>query len=353
MFLRGRVATDDSTAVPKDVMVERVCNDRVIQQVYTSPLGDFSMQLGTKVNAVLDASGDPLSQSGTAGKDTSMGIPRRELANCELRATVSGFYDGIIRLAGLDNFGGNIDVGAIVVQRTAKIEGLTLSATPYQAPKEAVKAYEKGQEAERKGNFAGAHKYFETAVQSYPKYTSAWFRLGNVLQKENQKDAARKAYTQATTIDDRFLPPYLSLASMAYEDGNWTALLDLTNHILERDPMNHAAVTSYIVDLDPLNCADAYFYNAMANYQLNKFADAERSGVKAEHLALLTRFPQLHLLMAEIFVRKNDYANAISEMQTYLELAPHASNAEQVRAQLAKFQKLNDSASSGEKPDRM
>ncbi len=184
-----------------------------------------------------------------------MGISRGELRNCELRASASGFRDGVISLIDLDTFGNNIDVGAIVVQRATKIEGMTLSATPYKAPKDARRAYEKGLEAERNGKLANARKYFETAVEIYPNYANAWFQLGTVLEKENQKDAARAAYTQATTIDNRFLPPYLSLASMAYHAENWTEVLSLTEHILDLDPLNHAAVTGYIVDPDPLNCA--------------------------------------------------------------------------------------------------
>jgi Tetratricopeptide repeat len=352
MFLRGHVATDDGTPVPNDVLVERVCNNRVRQQLYASSRGDFSMQLGSKADSFLDAGGDPASQSGVVGRDSVMGISRRELRNCDLRASTSGFHDGVISLVELDTFGSNIDVGVIVVQRATKIEGMTLSASPYKAPKDARRAYEKGLDAERKGKLANARKYFETAVEIYPKYASAWYQLGTISEKENQKDAARAAYTQATTIDNRFLPPYLSLASMAYAAENWTEVLNFTGHILDLDPLNHAAVTAYVVDLDPLNCADAYFYNAVANYKLNKIEDAEKSGLKAEHF-LLTRFPQLHLLLAEIFARKNDYATAISEIQTYLELAPHAKNADQVRAQLAKLEKLNDSMSTSEKPDHM
>jgi tetratricopeptide (TPR) repeat protein len=353
MFLRGRVATGDGTPVPHDVLVERVCNNRVLQQLYASTHGDFSMQLGSRADSFLDVSGDPTSQSGGAGKDSVMGISRRELKNCDLRASTSGFRDGVISLVELDSFGSNIDVGIIVVRRATKIEGMTLSASPYKAPKDARRAYVKGLDAERDGKLANARKYFETAVEIYPNYVNAWFQLGTVLEKENQKDTARTAYTQATTIDNRFLPPYMSLASMAYEEENWTEVLNLTDHILDLDPLNHAAVTGYIVDLDPTNCADVYFYNAVAYYKLNKIEDAQKSGLKAERIALLTRSPQLHLLMAEIFVRKNDYATAISELHTYLELAPHAKNSDQVRAQLAKLEKLNDSASTSEKPDHM
>ena len=345
MFLRGRVATNDGAPVPYDVLVERVCNNRVRQEVYASSHGDFSMPLGSRADSFPEASADSTSPYGVASKDSVMGISRHQLTNCELRASASGFHSGVISLVELGAFDSNIDVGVIVVRRATKIEGMTLDATPYKAPKDARRAYEKGLQAEKNGKLADARKYFETAVEIYPNSANAWFQLGTVLQKENQKDAARKAYTQATTIDTRFLPPYLSLASIAYATGNWTEVLNLTGHILDLDPLNHAAVTGYILDLDPLNYADAYFYNAVANYKLNKLEDAEKSGLKAEHLDLRTDFPRLHLLLAEIFARKNNYALAISEIQTYLALVPHAKDADQVREQLAKLEKLNGSVS--------
>jgi tetratricopeptide (TPR) repeat protein len=351
MFLRGRVATSDGTPVPHDVMVERVCNNRVRQQLYASPHGDFSMQLGSRADSFLDASGDAPSQSGLPAKNSDMGISRRDLTNCELRASAPGFHSAVISLLGLDEFGSSIDVGVIVVQRAIKIEGVTLSAIPYKAPKDARKAYEKGLQAEKNGKLVDAHKYFETAVKIYPSFAFAWFQLGTVLQTENQNDAARKAYTQATAIDARFLPPYLLLASMAYETGNWLEVLTLTGHILDLDPVNHAAATGYVLDLDPMNYVGAYFYNAMANYKLDRIEDAEKSGLKAEHLDLYTRFPQVHLLLAEIFARKNNYAMAVMETQIFLELAPHAKDADRVREQLVKWEKLNSSAPTSEKPD--
>ena len=140
---------------------------------------------------------------------------------------------------------------------------------------------------------------------------------------------------------------------MAFVEGNWPVLLALTNHILDLDSLSQVAVTGFIVDTDPLNSADAYFYNAAADFQLNKLEVAERSALKAEHIALPAHFPQVHLLLGEIFARKNDYATAISELHTYLELAPNASNADQVRAHLAKLEKLNDQVKFPEKPDHM
>ena len=352
MFLLGRVATDDGTPVPYDVVVERVCNDRVRQQVYATSRGDFSMELGSMADSYLDASGDRSPQYGQASKVPGMGISRLELINCELRAKVSGFQSSVISLVELTPMSSNMNVGAIVVHRATKIKGMTLSAAPYKAPRDARRAYEKGLEAERNGRLADARQYFEKAVEIYPKYAHAWFRLGAVLQNLAQKESARTAYTHATTIDSKFLPPYLSLASMAFESKDWTQVLNLTNQVLDHDPLKYANVTGYIVDLDPLDFAEAYFYNSAANYKLNKIEEAEKSGLKAERLDVRPRFPQLHLLLAEIFARKNNYANAISETRIYLELAPHAKNADQVRERLAKLEKLNGPVSSSEKTDQ-
>jgi hypothetical protein len=352
MFLGGRVATYDSSPVPSDMLVERVCNNKVRQEVYASPHGDFTMQLGSRADSFPEGSADAESTSGVSNKDSAMGIPRRELTNCELRVSAAGFFSRSVSLMEVDTFASNIDVGVIVVKRGGKVEGATLSAIPYRAPKDARRAYEKGLEAEKKGKLAAARKYFETAVEIYPSFANAWFQLGSVLQKENEKDEARKAYTQATTLDSKFMPPYLFLASLAFETGNWTEVLKLTSHILDLDPLNQTNITGYFVDLDPLNYSEAYFYNSFANYKLNKIEDAEKSALKAEHLDLRTHFPQLHLLLAQIFARKNNYARAIEEIQTYLALVPLAKDADQQREQLAKLEKMNSPTSTVEKPDQ-
>jgi hypothetical protein len=352
LFLLGRVATDDGTPVPHDALVERVCNASVRQQVYATSRGDFSMELGSMTDSYLDSSADGSPQYGQVSTVPGTGISRLKLTNCELRATVSGFHSDVISLVGFTPVSSSMDVGTIVVHRAAKIKGMTLSAAPYKAPRDARSAYEKGLQAESHGRLADARQYFEKAVEIYPKYAIAWFQLGAVLQNLDQKESARTAYTRATTIDSKFLPPYLSLASMAYEAEDWTQVLDLTNHLLDLDPLKYANVTGYILDLGPLDYTEAYFYNSAANYKLNNIEDAEKSGLQAERLDVRPRFPQLHLLLAEIFARKNDYATAISETKIYLDLAPHANDAGQARERLAKWEKLNAPVPSSEKTDQ-
>ena len=343
MFLRGHVATTDGTKLPHDALVERVCNNNIRQQVYTSPDGSFSMQLGSRQNTTLDASagaGDlRLGSPGNLGNMPSeMGIPRTELTNCEVRVSLAGFRSDTITLVTRDSFAGTMDVGSIVVERIEKIQDLTISAVLYKAPKDARKAYEKGLAARKASNLSVARASFEKAVAIYPKFAHAWFQLGSVLQQQNQTVEARNAYVQASAADTKFLPPYLALSSFAFRDRDWKELLKLTSHILELDPLNYTKVKGYIVDLDSFDYAEAYFYNSVANFNLDHMEEAEKSASKAAHLDVRPRFPQIHILLAEIYANKKDAPRAIAELQIYLDQVPDAPNAAQVRERLLSLQ---------------
>src|SRR5262249_42142357 len=279
-FLFGHVKTDDGSPIPTDMLIERVCNARVRQQVYASSQGDFTMQLGAVADSFIDATAEPSSQYSEANKNATSGIPKHELVNCDLRASASGFRPSTLSLFDLSSaFSNMVDVGAILVHR-AKAKGATVSANSYKVPAKARKAFEQGFAAQKSGKLADAQQYFQRAVEIYPKYVIAWFQLGSVLQKENDTNGARKAFTEASTIDSKYLPAFLSLSILAYKAENWQEVRELTAHILDLDPLNYARVRGDILDLDFLNYADAYFYNAVANYKLNHLEDAEKSAIK-------------------------------------------------------------------------
>src|SRR5262249_22917409 len=157
---------------------------------------DFNMRLGSNIPSFIDASGGDrgFDDYRPQRRDADLGIPRRDLVSCEVRATAPEFQAVVVRLIGLDTVAKGMDVGVLVLRRTTKVEGTTLSAAAYKAPKDARKAYEKGLDYEKNGKLPAARKSFERAVQIYPRFADAWFRLGSVLQREKQTDAAGKAY---------------------------------------------------------------------------------------------------------------------------------------------------------------
>ncbi len=344
-FLRGKIRAGDGTALPNDTAVQRVCNNRVREQVYADSRGDFTLRPSPVNETVADASTDLSGYNRAAAKESVNGIPQTELAKCELRITASGFRPNTTLLAGLTPSSGTLDVGGVTLDRIVKVDGGPINAAEYKAPNEARAAYQKGMEAERKEKLEDAEKYLEKAVKIYPRYTMAWFQLGTVQLKNKETDEAREAFTRATLLDEKFLPPYLSLAKLAFAEKEWPQVLKLTGHILEEDPMNRAGFTEMIVDSDPLNCSAAYYYNAVANYELGKFPEAEKSAAKAERRAeVRAKYPDVHLLLAELYTKRKNYAGAIAEMRTYLEVLPQAKDANEVRAQVAKLEKMSGAA---------
>ena len=343
MFISGKVITDDGSPIPRDVSVERRCNVRVVQQTHPSTNGSFSMEIGSMTpspifdgSGIADADQSSARFGGASSAASSLGMgSRRELANCELQASSAGFRSSTINLTEYASSGSVIDVGTIVLQRGEKVQGTTLSAAVLAAPKDAKKAYQKGMEAEAKGKLPEAKGYFEKAVAIYPKHAEAWVRLGQLLEHENDSQGARKAYSSALSADDRFVPPYLMLASLAARSGSWNDVLNFSGRALE---------------LDPLSYPNAYWYQAVANLQVDRLEAAEKSARAAERLDVRNHLPQVHLLLADILVKHENYRDAIAETQTYLKLAPNGKDVDQVKARLAELEKHESAAQLTGKP---
>ncbi|MCS6951666.1 MAG: tetratricopeptide repeat protein [Bryobacteraceae bacterium] len=349
VFLSGKVLLEDGTPPPEPVVIERVCNGVVRPEGYTDSKGRFSIELGRNALMMADASvgsaADP-GFGGTGGFGTQRGsmtnlggpmggLSERDLIGCELRASLPGYQSQVVMLSGRRLFD-NPDVGTIVLRRLGNVEGTTISMTSLSAPKEARKAYEKGREAAGKKKWADAQKQLEKAVQLHPEYAAAWFELGRTLESQNHVAQAREAYSKALAADPKFINPYLQLAGIAARERNWEEV---------------AAVTDRILQLNPFDFPGAYFYNAVANFNLRKLDAAEKSAKEALKLDTQNRFPKVNHLLGLILAQKHQFASAVTHLRNYLALAPNAPDAETVKQQLAEVERFAAQTASPPNPE--
>jgi tetratricopeptide (TPR) repeat protein len=246
------------------------------------------------------------------------GIRGSELANCDLRAVLPGFRSDLVSLAN-HRYMDNPDIGTIILHRVGNVEGLTTSAVSALAPKDARKAYEKGLVAVKKGKPDEAQKQFETAVAAYPKYASAWFELGRVLEQRDHAEEARKAYAQALSADSKFVNPYERLYMLSFKERKWQEVADTADRVIR---------------LNPYDFPGAYYYNGVANLQLNKLDAAERSAREAVKMDTTNRNPKANYLLGLILAKKQEFGEALEYLRAYLKAAPNASDAEAVRKQV-------------------
>lgn len=339
IFLQGKVVFDDGTPAPPSVVIERVCNGRPIPEAYTDSKGRFSFQVGHNTAFIPDASvgnypsgmpgggdrGDPYGGSsgrfpGSAGP--AGGISERDLMGCELRASLPGYRSTSVELTGRRAFD-NPDVGQLVLHKLANVEGFTISMTTLQAPKNAKKSYERGMKEASKQKFDKARTELEKATTEYPEYAEAWFALGQVLEAQKQPDQAREAYGKALAADGKFVSPYVKLARMDAMEQKWDKV---------------AETTAKVMKLNPYDFPDAYFYNAVANLNLNKLEDAEKSAREAIKLNAHQRFPQVEHVLGLSLAYQNDFPEARVHLQRYLELLPNAANASTVQQQISQIE---------------
>ncbi|MCP5116330.1 MAG: tetratricopeptide repeat protein, partial [bacterium] len=258
-------------------------------------------------------------QAGISGAGGA--IPERELMGCELRANLPGYRSSSVELTGRRAFD-NPDVGTILLSKIAGVSGHTISMTTLKAPKKARKAYEKGVKEAQKKKWEKAEKELSKATTEYPEYAAAWQTLGQVYEAQKKPAEAREAYAKALAADEKFINPYIRLALMDAKEQKWQEVADTTGRVLK---------------LNPFDFPDAYFYNSVANLNLNQLTAAEKSAREAIKLKAYQKFPQVENVLGLALAQQGSYAEASEHLKKYLELFPDAHNAEVTRKQIAQL----------------
>ncbi len=324
IMITGKVVLDDGTAPPPGILIERICAaSRPHPEGYTDAKGHFAITLGQEIGVMPDASEAP-SRNTMAGGNPMGGITQSQLVSCELRAMLPGYRSDQVSLAG-KRYMGESEVGTLVLHRLNNVQGLTTSATSALAPKDAKKAYEHGMDAIKKKKVDEAQKDFEKAVEIYPKYAAAWFELGQVYEQRDHIDKAREAYNQALAADSKYINPYERLYRFSVQEQKWQDVADTTDKVLR---------------LNPYDFPGAYYFNGVANLQLNKLDAAEKSMREAVKLDTRHENPRTNYVLGIILAQKQDYAAAAECLRAYLKDVPQGKDSDKVRAQLAEIEKV-------------
>jgi len=318
VFVAGSVILDGGAPLPEPVAIERICNGVSRREGYTDFKGHFQIQLGTNLSFQDASENDPRTSPGSPVRSRSLGSNRRgnELTSCEFRAVLAGFQSSTVSLRGNGGDMFQMDLGTIILKRMGDVKGATVSLTTMSAPKEARQAYEKALKAAQNKKPEEEGKELEKAVRIYPHFAAAWSMLGDLRQQQNQIEEARTAYQQSLAADPQYVNPVYGLALIAVQDKNWEEAARLSAQV--------AAMNAYAFPT-------AYFYNAAANYYLNRFEPAEESARKYKKLDVEHKHPDVALLLSNLLSQKNDFAGAAQQIRDYLAIMPDAPNAEELK----------------------
>lgn len=320
---------DTGMAPPSSVPILRVCNGVIRREAFTSSDGSFSFTVGDRTSDMLaDASEDSRdvsSMSQTAMNSTMLANQtnmQSPIADCELRAELSGYASSAIRL---DPTMANSNVGIIMLHsRTKKSDGM-VSVASLEVPAKARREYEKGSELLEKGDFPEADKYLQKAIELYPKFAEAWLRMGDLEQRRQNPGKAIEDYQQSISADPNFPLPYLRMAYISAVTRDW----EQTRKLTER-----------LITLDPVNFPLAYYYNAAAELNLRHIEKAETNALRAESMDKQHAEPTVELLLAAIYKAKAAYSTAADHYRQYLKLVPDGPLSQRAKMDLAHTEEM-------------
>ena len=243
------------------------------------------------------------------------------LRGCELKAVLPGYRSSSFNLFSQSSIGA-IDVGTLLLKRLGGREGDTISMVNALAPNGAKKAFEKGKQQLAKGNVADARVEFSKAVETYPKYAAAWVELGRLQASLKENNEARQSFQKALEADPKYLPPYDQLSMIAYREQKWQELAD---------------TTSRLIQLNAYDFPQTYFFNAIANVNINKPDPAIKSAREALK-ADPQKFIRAQYVIGMALAQKGEFAASAEQLKSYLATNPQ--EAEAVKKRLTEIEKL-------------
>jgi cytochrome c-type biogenesis protein CcmH/NrfG len=312
VVLTGKVAAEDGRALDTSVEVVLECGSEIRAHAYSAQKGSFSITIGGATSPTSLFS----PQNGGAMLSDS------DWSTCDLYGVLPGYKSEHLHVSQTPT-SGITEMGTITLHPTSRDHTFTVSVTSLAAPDKAKQALRKGEEQAKKGKWSAACDYFKRAISAYPRYALAWLELGRAQARQNSFVEAQKSFRESVKQDSGFVAGYDALAKLALQQGNWRDLADVTQRILQFAP-----------DSGP----EYWFFNAVANYNLKNVADAETSIQRALRQDPKHQIPQTEYLYGLILAEKHDYNSAIEHVNTYLELAPQATDADSARRALAELQ---------------
>jgi tetratricopeptide (TPR) repeat protein len=178
-----------------------------------------------------------------------------------------------------------------------------VSVARLKVPSKARSEYEKACDASNKNKFEEAEQHARNAIDKFQSYSAAWVMLGVILEEQHKPQEAGDACSHAVTIDAKYLPAYLCKAEFAVRSEDWKQVLDLADMAL---------------GLNSESNAYSYYYRAIAYLYMNNLVEAKKSGLQAVEVDVNHFEPSFYFLLAQIYEREGDTANAIAQLQQLL-----------------------------------
>lgn len=194
-------------------------------------------------------------------------------------------------------------------------------------PKKAVKEYQKGVEAEKKGDAKGATEHLQKAMQTAPDFYPAHNELGRVYMGQSNFAGAEEQFQQAIKLNQTDPEAHLNLGNVYLLTRHYQQALESVQGGLQRNPQS----------------ALGKFLLGSVYERLGKMREAQQA--LQEALQLDSRMVKAHLELVNVYLADKNQPEAIAQLKQFLKAAPNDPLAPRVKEVLKRLEKTTVSVS--------
>jgi tetratricopeptide (TPR) repeat protein len=222
--------------------------------------------------------------------------------------------------------------GVVITLRKAKTtaaanpiepEGYKVSVHELKVPGKARREFEKGMERLQKKDVAGSLEHFKEATHAFPNYYEAYYQIGVANLELRRGDEAEHALQRA-----------IDLSGGGYAEAQFAlgALLCDRQAYADAERLLRRAI-----EVDA-NSWKGHFFLGQALFGQNKLAEAEKSA--REVLLRRSDIASAYILLGNIHIRRQEFALAIKDLDTFLNMKPQGPTSDRAREVRAAAQKV-------------
>jgi hypothetical protein len=311
LMLKGNVVVAGGQLPWDPIPIVVVCGETPRYNTQSDPKGGFRIEPAPRSSEIV-----------TVKSDSKAPNPS-QLIGCKVRAELGGFQSSSLNIANR-TIEDDSDLGTITLTRDEKTPGAAVSGTSAQAPKDALKSYDKARAEASSNRPENAQKELEKAVHLYPQFAEAWYELGKLEETQKPLDAL-DAYSKAVAADPQFYPPYEHIAAIAAQQKKWQDVTDAADQGLK---------------LNPSGTPQLWYFSAVGNYNLGHVDIAEKSANTSLAMDPSHKAPNTEQLLAVMLAAKGDYSGALKHLRSCLTYTAPGPNADLMKQQVAQLEKI-------------
>lgn len=190
-------------------------------------------------------------------------------------------------------------------------------------PAEAASKFNKGMDKMIAGDAKAAIPLFDEAIAAHANFAAAYYEKGAAFIKLNEYDKALESFVKAVQSKPDYVQAKYSVGYTQYLKKNYEVAAAVFDDVLKQK-----------ADLP-----EAQMYLGISLFNLKNLDAAAASLEKAVAAKGGEKLALAHLYLGQIYAQKGRNADAVVELEKYLQMVPKAPNADRIKTAIADLRK--------------